>query len=215
MKKKIIILSSMFLFLVAIASGQVVDYAKLGMETRGVRVPKGLSEGDKAPEFTGYDQTGKQVTLKSLLQKGPVVIFFYRGNWGPTCNKQLHSMQDSVKLITDQGVSLVAITPESIESVEHTVYIHEITFTVIYDCMEKMMQDYDVMFNVTKEYQDLVYKDVMVNIAEQNGHTPAHLPVTATYIINKQGIITARHFNPDFHFRASVKWIVKNIGTAL
>jgi peroxiredoxin len=77
------------------------------------------------------------------------------------------------------------------------------------------MQDYDVMFNVTKDFQNLIMKAVKVDIAAHNGHTPAHLPVTATYIINPQGIITARHFNPDFHTRASVKWIIRNIGSAL
>jgi peroxiredoxin len=215
MKKKILLISTLLLVLFSVSFSQENNYEALGIATSGNKIPKGLKEGDKAPDFTGYDQTGKQVTLKSLLQKGPVVLFFYRGNWCPTCNKHLAAIQDSVNLITDQGVSVVAITPESIEFVEQTVKLHKISFTVIYDCQEKIMQDYDVMFTVNKDFQDKVTKALKIDIGEHNGHTPAHLPITATYIIDRNGFITASHFIPDFHYRASVKWIMKNLGSAL
>ena len=48
------------------------------------------------------------------------------------------------------GVNVVAITPESIENVEQTVKLHNLSFTVVYDCQEQIMKDYNVMFNVTK-----------------------------------------------------------------
>ncbi|HEX2975474.1 MAG TPA: redoxin domain-containing protein [Bacteroidales bacterium] len=215
MKKTLLLFSSLFIISLTALFSQGVDYSKLGIETTDSHIPKGLKEGEKAPDFTGYDQAGKQVTLKGLLKNGPVVLFFYRGNWCPTCNKQLESLKDSVNLITDQGFSLVAITPEMIEFVEQTVKLHNINYTVIYDCQEKIMKDYDVMFSVTKDFQDLVQKSLKIDIAEHNGHAPAHLPVTATFIINREGIITATHFNPDFHNRASVNWIIRNMGSAL
>ena len=56
------------------------------------------------------------------------------------------------------GFSVIAITPESIENVENTVKMHNLTFTVVYDCQEKIMKDYDVMFDVTKEYSDKIYQ---------------------------------------------------------
>ncbi len=196
-------------------SGQQPDYSSFGIDISGGRVPHGLNEGDKAPDFTGYDQTGKQVTLKSFLEKGPVVMFFYRGNWCPACNKQLKAYQDSLNLVTGLGATVIAITPESIEFVEQTVKLHAISFTVIYDCQEKIMEDYDLMFDVTGDFQDLVATKLKVNLAEHNGHSPVHLPVTATYIINKAGIITARWFDPDYHNRSSVMWIVTKLATAL
>jgi peroxiredoxin len=214
--KKIHTLSFLFLFTLCLTiSGQTPDYASFGIDISNGRIPHGLKEGDKAPDFTGYDQTGKQVTLKGFLEKGPVVIFFYRGNWCPACNKQLKAYQDSVNLVTGLGATVIAITPESIEFVEQTVRMHGITYTVIYDCQEKIMEDYDLMFDVTKDFQDLVSTSLKINIAEHNGHTPAHLPIAATYIINKFGTVTAGYFSYDFHNRASVKWILQNLSTAL
>jgi peroxiredoxin len=194
--------------------GQDINYSKYGIETKDNQIPKGLNTGDKAPDFTGYDQTGKQVQLKQFLEHGPLVLIFYRGKWCPVCSRYLNCYQDSLNLITDQGVSFVAITPESIENVEQTVKFHNISFTVIYDCMEKIMQDYDVMFTVTKSYQENILKTLSTDIAKNNGRDVAHLPVPATYIINKDGIIVATQFDPNYQNRASVKWIIKNLGEA-
>ncbi len=198
-----------------VAYGQNINYSEFGIETKDSHIPQGLKAGDKAPDFTGYDQTGKQVELKNLLEKGPVILFFYRGNWSPICNRYLSNYQDSLKVLTDQGFNVVAITPESIENVENTVKLHNLTYTVIYDCQEKIMKDYDLMFNVTKAYQDKVQSDYSVDIAKYNGRDVAHLPVPATYIINKDGIIVAVQFDPDYKNRASVKWMLKNLGLAL
>lgn len=213
--KKITLITAFVLFALASSIAQEINYASFGIDISGGSIPVGLNEGDRAPTFTGYDQTGKQVTLKSFLEKGPVVLFFYRGNWCPACNKQLKAYQDSINLITDLGASVIAITPESIEFVEQTVKLHGITYTVVYDCQEQIMKDYNVMFDVTKDFNELVATRLKVNIAEHNGHAPAHLPVAATYIINGAGIITASYFDPDYHNRASVMWIVRKLATAL
>lgn len=214
MKKIYFLIVIIGLFIFSAGSGQEINYSKLGIETNDGHIPQGLKVGDKAPGFTGYDQFGKQTELKKLLEKGPVVLFFYRGKWCPVCSRYLNNYQDSLNLITDQGVSFVAITPESIENVEQTVKIHNITFTVVYDCQEKIMSDYDVMFSVTKAYQDVVLSKLSVDIAKNNGREVAHLPVPATYIINKEGIIVAVQFDPDYQNRASVKWIIRNLGLA-
>ena len=214
--KKCCILIFVFAFSLMFASfGQTVNYSGFGIETSGSNIPHGLKVGDKAPDFTGYDQTGKQVELKKLLEKGPIILFFYRGKWCPVCSRYLNNYQDSLKVLTDQGFNVVAITPESIENVEQTVKLHNLTFTVIYDCQEKIMKDYEVMFSVTKAYQEKIKSKYSIDIAENNGRDAARLPVPATYIINRDGIIVAVQFDPDYKNRASVKWMLKNLGQAL
>ncbi len=215
MLKKFLLLLILASFSNPVIFSQDFNFEKFGIETKDSNVPVGLKPGDKAPFFTGYDQFGKTVDINKLLEKGPVVLFFYRGKWCPVCSRYLNNYQDSLSIITDQGFNVVAITPESIENVEQTIKLHKITFTVIYDCMEKIMDDYKVMFSVTKAYQEKIFSSTSVDIAENNLHSPAHLPVPATYIINRQGIITAVQFDPDYQNRASVKWMLKNLGGAL
>lgn len=215
MKKKHFCFIAILVLIMSSVYGQEINYSRFGIETKDSHIPQGLKVGDKAPDFTGYDQTGKMVGLKKLLEKGPMVLFFYRGKWCPVCSRYLKNYQDSLSIITDQGFTVVAITPESIENVEQTVKFHKLTFTVIYDCQEKIMKDFDVMFNVTKAYQDKIFKSLSTDIAKNNGRDTARLPVPATYIINREGIIVATQFDPDYQNRATVKWMLKNLGLAL
>jgi peroxiredoxin len=215
MNKKYLLFFAISSIITLALSGQEINYSKFGIETKDSHIPMGLKVGDKAPDFTGYDQKGKQVTMKNLLEKGPAVLFFYRGKWCPVCSRYLNSYQDSLNIISNQGVNLIAITPESIENVEQTVKAHNITFTVIYDCQEKIMKDYDVMFTVTKAYQDLILSSLSIDIAKNNEREAARLPIPATYIINRDGIIVAVQFDPNYNNRASVKWILQNLGRAL
>lgn len=41
----------------------------------------GLEIGDTAPNFTLPDATGNNITLYDQLEKGPVILSFYRGAW--------------------------------------------------------------------------------------------------------------------------------------
>jgi len=214
MKKHYFLLMFIAISIMTAGYGQEINLSSFGIETKDSHVPQGLKAGDKAPDFTGYDQKGKMVESKKLLEKGPMVLFFYRGKWCPVCSMYLKNYQDSLNLITDQDVNFIAITPESIENVEQTVKFNNISFTVIYDCQEKIMKDYDVMFNVTKDYQDKILKTHSTDIAINNGRDAARLPVPATYIINREGMIVAVQFDPDYHKRASVKWIIRNLGLA-
>jgi peroxiredoxin len=210
-----IIFLTIILFNSISVMAQTAEYEKYGIDISSGLIPKGLHPGDKAPGFTGYDQNGKQVELKKLLENGPVVLFFYRGKWCPVCSKYLDNFQDSLNVITGMGFNVVAITPESIENVEQTVRMHNLTFPVIYDCQEKIMQDYGVIFDVTRAYKDNVSFSYSIDIAQNNGRDKAHLPVPATFIISRDGIITSLFFNPDYKIRASVRWVLQNLTGAL
>jgi peroxiredoxin len=209
----VFILFSLF-FLGSVLHGQDINYAKFGIETADSPIPFGLKPGNRAPDFAGYDQNGNHIESKKILESGPMVLFFYRGKWCPVCSRYLNNYQDSLYILTGMGVNVVAVTPESIENVEQTVKLHNLVFTVIYDCQEQIMKDYDLMFNVTKAYQDLVLKHFSIDIAKNNGRDVAHLPVPATYIINKEGIIVAVQFDPDYNNRATVKWMIQNVASA-
>jgi peroxiredoxin len=215
MNKQIILFITVISLSCFCLAGQDASYLKYGIDTQKNPAPLGLKSGDKAPDFSGYDQKGSRVQSKKILESGPMVLFFYLGKWSSDCSKYLNNYQDSLDILTGMGVNLVAVTPESIENVEQTVNLHKLKFTVIYDCQEQIMKDYNVMFDVTKGYQDSVLQHISVDIAKNNGRDVAHLPVPATYIINREGIIISVYFNQDYHERASVKWMINNLARVL
>ena len=71
-----------------------------------------LAVGSVAPAFKGRDAAGRPIELQQLLKKGPVVLYFYRGQWCPYCNKQLSQLQDSLQLLTAKGAQVVVVPPK-------------------------------------------------------------------------------------------------------
>ena len=174
-------------------------------------VPTGLDVSQKAPDFTGYSKDDKIFQLSEKLNKGPVMLFFYRGYWCPVCNDYLKDYQDSLKMISEKGVAVVAVTPETSENVSKTRNKTGAAFTIISDSTGRIMEKYDVKFKVTNGYQRMVKAGLFTDVAETNGQEKAYLPVPATYLINRDGIIEWKHFNTNYKKRASVKDILKAV----
>jgi peroxiredoxin len=188
------------------------DPIRFGIETDGRVLPTGIDPGTKAPLFITTDQYGNELSLKDLSEKGPVVVFFYRGQWCPVCSRYIRNLQDSLSYITDMGVSVVAVAPETAENVQITIDKTGTEVLVISDSDESIMKSFDVLFKVTEQYQDRIRSGrIATDIAENNGKETANLPVPATFIIDSNGIITARHFDYNYRNRASVHWILSNL----
>lgn len=172
--------------------------------------PEGLKVGDAAPMFTAKDQNGKIVKLKQALKKGPVVLLFYRGQWCPFCNKQLSHFSDSLQMLIAKGASVLAITPETEENVKKTVEKTKSSFPVLEDEGMAIMKMYKVNFAVDGN-TIAKYKGYGIDFDKANGSNGANLPVPATYIIGKDGIVKYVFFNTDYRKRASVQDIIDNL----
>ncbi len=80
-------------------AAKVSDDVKQATENAGGQLETWLAKqdvlgvGDSVPDFTLPDPKGNDVQLSQLLQKGPVVLSFYRGAWCPYCNLELRGLQ--------------------------------------------------------------------------------------------------------------------------
>lgn len=186
-----------------------VDYASLGIDETAI--PKGLNVGDDAPKLNFTTADNKKETLASYYGKQPVVIIFYRGYWCPVCNKHLSEFAEKAKQIEAAGAKLIAISSESYDNVAKTKEQTGANFTIISDADGSIMKAFDVNFKVTDEYQAMIQDKLKASIIETNANKQADLPVPATFIIDKNGKIVYKQFNPDYKDRASVEDILKNL----
>lgn len=172
--------------------------------------PVGLNVNDNAPFFTAKDQNGKKFDLKKQLQKGPVVMVFYRGYWCPYCNKHLKTLEDSLSQITAKGATLVTITPEKPESIAKTITKTGAQYPILFDDGLKIMKAYDVAFSMdTTTIRK--YKGYGIDLDEANGKNGPNLPVPAVYIIKTDGTVGWRYFDVNYSKRSSVKEILENL----
>jgi len=182
----------------------------LSMASIAQTMPQGIGVNDKAPVFTAKDQNGKKISLKDELKNGAVVVVFYRGQWCPYCNKQLNALQDSLGFIKEKGATLIAVSPEKPANISKTVAKTKATYSVLFDDGLKIMKSYDVAFSVDSTTIEK-YKKFGIDFYDANGSNGATLPVPAVYIINKDGIIIFKYFDPDYRKRVSVQEILSHL----
>ena len=163
-----------------------------------------LAVGTPAPMFKAKDANGREVDLKQLLKKGPVVLYFYRGQWCPYCNKQLSQLQDSLQTLTAKGAQVVVVSPETQDNIGKTVAKTKASFPIVHDQDFAIMKAYHTAF-VVEPAVVTKYKGFGVDLLAANGADAAVLPVPATYIIGKDGKIKFAYFNADYRQRVSVR----------
>ncbi|MFP5042943.1 peroxiredoxin family protein [Parasediminibacterium sp. JCM 36343] len=176
----------------------------------------GLKVGEKAPNFIAKNQNGKTVSLQNTLQKGKVVVLFYRGFWCPGCSKAVKSLQDSLQLLTDKNVSVIAISPEGADGVAKTVSKSKATFSVLSDEGLKISKAYKVIFKVTPD-MDTIHKKYNIDVVGNNGKNGNYLPRPSAFIIEQDGKISYRYFNnspysnPNSNNRVTVKELLAHL----
>ncbi|MDR6881884.1 redoxin domain-containing protein [Bacillus sp. 3255] len=165
-------------------------FARLIQDLRDQGAGKGLNIGDKAPDFTLEDATGKLVTLSEELAKGPVIIVFYRGEWCPYCNLQLKAYERIMNEIKAAGAQLIAISPQTPDHSLSMKQKHELSFFVLTDANNKTAENYNLKYKLP-DFMQAVQKRSGIELHQYNGDHTFELPVTATYIIDKNGTVIA------------------------
>jgi peroxiredoxin len=171
----------------------------------------GLTEGDKAPNFTLTNPFSQQVTLYDELAKGPVVLTFYRGSWCPFCNVQLRAYQQVMSEIKEFGAQLIAVTPQSPDNSLSQVEKEELTFEVLSDPNGRVADNYRVLFELPEYLRDIFVHTLALDLATFNAADRWILPVPATFIIDREGIIRRAHVNPDFMKRMEPQDIIDQL----
>ncbi|WP_071518002.1 peroxiredoxin-like family protein [Geitlerinema sp. PCC 9228] len=156
-----------------------------------------LQEGDTVPNFTLPNATGNTVQLQTLLQNGPVVLSFYRGQWCPYCNLELRALQNTLPDIQKFGASLATISPQTPDNSLSTKEKYNLDFEVLSDVGNQVARKFGLVFQVP-EYLCPVYDRLGIDLAAHNGDESFELPMPATYVVNTNGKIALAFVEADY-----------------
>jgi peroxiredoxin len=157
-----------------------------------------LKVGQPAPQFALPDALGREVSLKTLLTKGPVVLSFYRGEWCPFCNLELRSLQQVLPKMEELGATLIAISPEKPDHGFSMAEKNKLTFPVLSDFGNTVARQFGIVFQIGEELKEFSKNVFKNDIAVRNGENSYELPVPATYIVDRAGIIRFAHVDVDY-----------------
>jgi peroxiredoxin Q/BCP len=101
-----------------------------------------LKNGTQAPEFNLEDQQGRRHTLRSLLQPGPLILYFYPADFTPGCTKEACSFRDLQKDLVAANLRVVGISPQDSDSHKRFAAKHNLNFTLLADPDKKTIKAY-------------------------------------------------------------------------
>ena len=164
---------------------------------------KGLSKGDRAPDFSLPNAFGKKILLSQALKSGIVIIKFYRGEWCPICNLDLRAIQQHLPQIRSLGASLIAISPQRPDDALTAIQKNELEYEVLSDADQEVIKAYNLQFDPGEDYHQR--RDLSV----LNGGGLKTLPVPATFIVNTDQIIEAAHVEANYTERMGPREIIE------
>jgi peroxiredoxin len=160
-----------------------------------------LKTGDGAPAIVLGNARGDTVDVGALLKNGPVIISFYRGGWCPYCNLELRAFQQILPEIKAVGAALVAISPEKPDDTLSTAEKNALSFEVLSDVGQKVGRAFGLVYDFSDELKS-AYKEFGIDIPGKNGAEDWALPISATYVIDRDGTIIYAYTDADYRDRA-------------
>lgn len=120
--------------------------------------------GSTLPSFELKDQHGKLFSVKSVLGKKNLVIYFYPKDDSPGCTKQACSFRDQFAVFADADAMIIGISAQSIKSHLEFAEKHRLNYTLLSDEDNKVRK----LLGVPADLFGLI-------------------PGRVTYVINKKG----------------------------
>ncbi|MFT6247030.1 MAG: peroxiredoxin [Cognaticolwellia sp.] len=168
-----------------------------------------LKLGETATNFVLPNQHGKSISLDALLENGPVVVTFYRGSWCPYCNLQLRALQARLGDIHALGAQLVAISPQVPDESLTKDEISAMEFYVLSDHNATVAAQYGVAWQVPEFLSEHMRVDRKLDLDVINNGNGSILPIPATFVIGRDGIIKWRYVDVDYRTRSEPDDIIE------
>lgn len=102
-----------------------------------------MNIGDKAPDFLGLDQNGKEVNLKDYAGKR-VILYFYPKDNTSGCTAEACSLRDRYELLTTAGCEVIGVSVDGPASHQKFADKHGLPFRLIADTDKQLVETFGV-----------------------------------------------------------------------
>jgi thioredoxin-dependent peroxiredoxin len=127
-----------------------------------------LKTGDKAPEFSGKDQDGKDVKLSDFKGK-KLVLYFYPKDNTPGCTAEACDLRDNYQRFESLGYKIVGVSKDNEKSHKGFIEKFSLPFPLISDTDAIILQAYEAWGEkkfMGKQYIGIIRKTFVI---DENG----------------------------------------------
>jgi len=167
--------------------------------------------GEQMPDFILPDEKGTLVRLENLLEQGPVVVSFHRGHWCPYCRLNADGLARIAPDVKRLGAQIVAISPETHHYGAELKSYAKAPFPILADVDNGYALELNLLFWVGDEKREAMQAGGF-DIAPYQGNETWMLPIPATFIVGRDGLVKARYIDPDYRHRMELEAILATLG---
>jgi peroxiredoxin len=148
-----------------------------------------------------------------MLAKGPVAVTFHRGHWCPYCRININALVRAQREIAATDGQIVAIMPERQEFAAEFKSEAHAAFPVLTDIDNGYAMSLNLVIWVGAEMeQELAQRSR--DLPSYQGNEAWMLPIPATFVVGRDGIIKARFVDPDYRKRMDIDEMLQALRSA-
>lgn len=124
--------------------------------------------GDKAPDFKGTDQDGKEIKLSDFKGK-KLVLYFYPKDNTPGCTAEACNLRDNYHRFEALGYKIIGVSKDNEKSHKSFIEKFSLPFPLISDKEAEILKSYDAWGRkkfMGKEYDGIIRKTFVI---DENG----------------------------------------------
>lgn len=173
--------------------------------TRWVRV------GERLEPFVLKDVEGGDLTLDSLLERGPAVLVFFRFAGCPACNIALPYYEERLAPgLRDLGATLVAVSPQVPERLVEIKTRHGLSFKVASDLGNALGRRFGILYTADEASQ-AAQRAKGAFIGETTGTGTWELPQPAVIVIDHERVVRFVDVSPDWLLRTEAEPVLEAV----
>ncbi|MBP8994298.1 MAG: thioredoxin-dependent thiol peroxidase [Bacteroidota bacterium] len=126
---------------------------------------KKIEIGDKAPDFKGLNQDGKEVKLSDFLGKN-LILYFYPKDSTPGCTAEACDLRDNYQMWQSKSYEILGVSPDSQKSHQKFIEKYNLPFDLISDTEKEILIAYNAWGEKSmygKKYMGVLRKTYVIN----------------------------------------------------
>jgi peroxiredoxin len=161
--------------------------------------------GEALPPFLMPDHEGGLVSLADITGERPLVVVFHRGHWCPYCRMTIATLAEARPRLAPARI--VAISAEVQRFTRRIRAEAGAQFRFLSDIDADYAASIGLAITIEPALKE-IYERAGKRVPDFQGSKGWVLPIPAVFVLDRDGVVRARHVDPDYRRRMEVDDLV-------
>jgi peroxiredoxin len=148
----------------------------------------GLGLGDHLPDFALLDGEGRLWRSQDVLDRGPLVLALFRGDWCPYCVLTMAALEEARPAIESLGAGVVGIMPGQRLAVAETAKRRGLGYPLLADPRNRFASTCGLAYELSTGHVR-IHRTRGRNLPALHGEASWRLPIPAVFVADSNALV--------------------------